>query len=1237
MLEPGTLRRMGRPAEREEATAHTEAPTVLDHGFHLGRSSPPLFSDGALICERYRVVRLLGVGGFGEVYEVVDSSARSGRFALKLARLRDADTRSLETLKGEFTLLASLSHPNLATVHDFGHVADDVAYFTQTLVNGVPLSEAAVRPDDPGAIDIWAQLCRALEYLHGRGILHRDIKPSNVLVDRATGRLTLLDFGISRAFGGREDDRVVGTFAYLPPEAITGGPLDARSDLYSLGITLYRQVAGRVPFEGSASEVLPKHLSAPVKPLDPSLVSAEVAKIIERLLSKDPGERYATAGEVLAELARANGVALEAEPAESLASYVLSARFVGHEALLTELEQRALSAEPDGTAVMVLGEGGSGKSRLMNETRQRVQLARHDWLSVRVQPAWGASSVVPSIARAVLTPPVVDRLTEEERRELARALPELRRPRERLGVVVDPDRARAARIDALGWALALRFEHESGVLAVEDVHWADDKVVALLEATVVAARRHSAHCIFVFSARPGQLATSLASRVGAKEMRCDALSPADSLRLVHSMFGRSDLLGDTELGRSLAAEAHTAQHVQESLRLALDTDSIRRERGQWVVRGGVPALPPRDVLAARVLNLGAGSQRAALAVAVLGGTCSGVELARTLRRKQSDTALALGELVRAGIVEERRDDRGRVEYAMHDRYREIVLETLPDQRLRAAHRRAGQLRRRTARGDWRALLLAAEHYACGGDLDLAIRIAGESAASAEGAGRPDQVLMALGKEIAWRSALGEVPVALLLRRLDACALLGLKGEVDEALAALLQRLPRASPSEQGGIRLRHAKVALARGDPERAQQIVSRAEKDAAELADRALSAELSLARARIEEDYGKQTDAHEQYMLAAAAAEESGAQALATRAWLGASLSALRLGFAERAATTAKRSIAAARAADDPLATAEALRALGNAQREIGAVASALRLYRRAVRVAREAGSSESEAKALNNLGTVCQFSGLIPEAMSALERSLLLKERLGLRAAAMLTRNNLGGLYLVVGRFSDAASELSQVTSGSSGVPPVIGALARSNLGDLTLLQGDLEGAIDHYRRAHDLNTERGLAVHDSHALSGLVRTLLMRGAPDDLEEAEALLAQFDELQGRSEYAESRRRHLSTRAMVLDAGGQPDRALDEVRRARRHPRDRRMQYSDLFGTALEVRWMSAVLLCRLGRSLQARRQAERTAAELGQYAKRMGDPAAGRRFIEASPLHRAIEQGRLDTPPGWTWPRGI
>ncbi len=1217
-----------------DVTIVTESPTVVESG---PRSAPRpderLFADGDRIVGRYRVEALLGQGGFGQVYRVQDELGDGRPLALKLARLHDAGSRAVEILKSEFALLASLKHPNLAEVHDFGHVRQDVAYFTQQLAPGVPLNQTGLRPDDPEAVPIWAQLCRALEYLHGRGILHRDVKPSNILVDQRARQLTLLDFGISRALGTGEERLLVGTFAYMPPEAISGGPLDARSDLYSLGITLYRQLAGRVPFEGTHSQILSAHMARVPELPSPETVNPQVAAVVERLLAKEPGARYASAAEVARALASANGKELEAEGAESLASYVLSGRFVGHDALHARLLELGFDLEPSAHVVVLSGEAGSGKSRLLREVRQRVQLAWRTFVEVEVRRTWLTKGVLPAIARAVINDDVAARLDDDDRRELARALPELRKRGERITVAVDPDRARQARIDGLGRAIALRFERAPGLLVVEDLHWADADALGLIAQLIGSARRSKARTAFVLATRPGKAADALSSLLGAELLTCDALEPGTSVRLIESMFGQSDLLAGTELGKSLARASHTAQEVQESLRLALDAGAIVRHEGKWQVVRPIPALPLGEVLGQRVSGLDEDCRALALGVAVLGGEAVASAAGAAAELDASQAGAALRRLVRAGVLEERYDREGRAAYAMHDRFRDVVLAGAPERERSRAYLAAGRHLRGAAEGDFRVLFEAADHFARARELRLAIRTAAEAAKLAEKSGRPDQAATAVALEIGWQRSLGEVPASTWLRRFDLCLLAGIKEGADEALNALLARLGALDAAERVASLVRKARLALDRGEAEAARREAEQVLEEATALGDARLLSELTWVLARADEVYGHLDRAILSFESAAGFAEQAADARLEARAWLGASLSAIFLGKAGQAGGYAERALRAARAAQDPVAMSESLRCIGNSARETGDIPRALRVYRRAVRAARDGGSPESEAKALNNLGTVCHWAGLIPEAVSALQRSLTLKERLGLSASVLLTRNNLGGIYLSLGRFDEAERELTAVMQVAGQNEPMVVALAHSNSADLHALRGELDSAVELYRSAHRMNRSRSNAMADSHAMPGLVRALAMRGGPGDLEEAGRVANELEALHAASDLAETRTRYFTSSAMFLDRVGDPEAALAQARRALDVGEERRQQFSDPFGTVLEAQWMEAILLARMRRTSAAKRAAQRARQELLKTSKHAGDKASVATYLEANPLHRAIVGGRLDTPLGYTW----
>jgi serine/threonine-protein kinase len=202
---------------------------------------------------------------------------------------------------------AQLSHPGIVPIFAVDEV-HDLVFFAMAYVEGETLGQR-VRGDGPLAYTALARLleevARALAHAHGRGVVHRDVKPDNILLDGATGQALVADFGIARVDGSSTTGprRVVGTADFMSPEQALGGPVDPRSDLYSLGVVGFYALSGRLPFAGpDAVTVLARHVSDPPPPLA-SVVSGvppRLAAVIDRCLSKDPAARFPT-GDALAD------------------------------------------------------------------------------------------------------------------------------------------------------------------------------------------------------------------------------------------------------------------------------------------------------------------------------------------------------------------------------------------------------------------------------------------------------------------------------------------------------------------------------------------------------------------------------------------------------------------------------------------------------------------------------------------------------------------------------------------------------------------------------------------------------------------------------------------------------------------------------------------------------------------------------------------------------------------------
>src|SRR5215469_1509166 len=224
---------------------------------------------GLTLGGKYRVVRLLGEGGMGAVYEGEQQLGTTKRkVAIKTLHPHlSRDPKIKARFEREVGTIAELEHPNTIQVHDFGSTPDGILYIVMEFLQGRSLAdllekEGALSPER--ALHVVDQVCGSLEEAHGRGIVHRDLKPDNVvLVERAGKKdfVKVLDFGIAKR--ANEEDRneqkltqqgmVLGTPPYMSPEQFTGKPLDLRSDIYSLGVMAYEMLTGKLPFNATTA------------------------------------------------------------------------------------------------------------------------------------------------------------------------------------------------------------------------------------------------------------------------------------------------------------------------------------------------------------------------------------------------------------------------------------------------------------------------------------------------------------------------------------------------------------------------------------------------------------------------------------------------------------------------------------------------------------------------------------------------------------------------------------------------------------------------------------------------------------------------------------------------------------------------------------------------------------------------------------------------------------------------
>ena len=265
---------------------------------------------GERIADRYELEEVVGHGGMSTVYKAHDSLLERNVALKVLHQQYNEDEDFVERFRHEARSVAQLQHPNIVTVIDRGE-EDGRQYIVFEFIDGENLKELVVRKgrlDLRDALEIAHEIARGLAFAHDHGLIHRDVKPQNVLLN-GDGRAKVTDFGIARSLdvdhGVTQTGTILGTSNYIAPEQASGQPVDAHTDVYSLGIVLYEMLTGELPFPGeSFVAIAMKHIQEP----SPNVLDVrgdiplQVAEMIDRALEKDPEQRFPTMDAFAAEI-----------------------------------------------------------------------------------------------------------------------------------------------------------------------------------------------------------------------------------------------------------------------------------------------------------------------------------------------------------------------------------------------------------------------------------------------------------------------------------------------------------------------------------------------------------------------------------------------------------------------------------------------------------------------------------------------------------------------------------------------------------------------------------------------------------------------------------------------------------------------------------------------------------------------------------------------------------------------
>jgi serine/threonine protein kinase/tetratricopeptide (TPR) repeat protein len=775
--------------------------------------------------ERFRVLRRLGVGGMGVVYEVHDG-ARDEIVALKT--LLRANAADIYRLKREFRSLADVAHVNLVSLYELV-VEEDHCFFTMELVNGVNFvdyvrgasipqgSPSSSTPSDwcAGRLrSAFRQLVAGISELHRLGKLHRDIKPSNVLVT-PEGRVVVLDFGLIAELLPQDagDASYVsgGTPAYMSPEEASGAMPSEAGDWYGIGVTLYETLTGTIPFVGPVRDVLfRKRTCEPPAPAEvvPD-VPADLSAICMGLLCRNP-ERRLSGPAALRELARDS--AAPVSDATSAGSAIRDASFVGRD-LQCQALNVAFDAVKNGAAkaVSVHGPSGIGKSalvrRFLSQFRMRadvVVLSGRCYENESV-PYKALDGVIDDLSRYLLSIPgeEVENLMPPDGPALTRVFPVMlqvdavaKRAMESRPESVDPLGLRRRAFGALRELLGRLADRRSLVIWIDDLQWADADSVVLLEELLRPTKSTAMLTLLCFRSEETAAKPFLQALLesGGREMwsaiSLEPMTDDEAYTLIGVLLPPNSTLTNQDK-RRMTREAGGSPFILEQLARHVDLNRMELGRGPTFAEMFATRLGALSLDARRFLETLAICGRP-MAPGIICDACG------VVRDRQSLVGmLRSSHLIRSSGSSERIE-------TYHDRIREVVAAQIAPDAVRRIHRLMGQALVDRRSDDCEALF---EHYRGAEDLENASIQAGLAAAKAGTALAFDRAVFF------YRQALTLTPTSAAAHawREGLAKAIANAGRPAEAAEAYLHAAREAGPSQRVELQRRGAEQFLIGG------------------------------------------------------------------------------------------------------------------------------------------------------------------------------------------------------------------------------------------------------------------------------------------------------------------------------------------------------------------------------------------------------------------------------------------
>jgi len=437
---------------------------------------------------RYTKLTEVGRGGMGTVFQAYDRLAGT-YVAIKCLTVEQAILDVLSShgsdlrlaLTREFQVLATLRHPHIVSVLDYGFDTLGRPYFTmEYLPNVSTIVDFIDEHPDHNIYDLIWPAFEALRYLHRRDVLHRDLKPDNILVLQ-DGTIKLMDFGLAMMHEQISEGESVGTLPYMPPEIFRNEPYTRPSDLYAMALVAYETISGRYPFPVDDINSLIQTILNDEIDVQELAVDDALKHVLATLLQKEPAARYSDVETFFQTYARMSNTAL-AEDRNVRDSFLQAARFIGREKQLTHLLNALdeMTITRHGTAWLIGGESGVGKTRLLDEVRVRALISG---VVVLQAQASTETSATLRLWRDPIRKLLLDfTVSDEDAGVLATIVPDIDGLLGR-AVVPAPDIDPSAAKTRLITAIVSLFGSQTSptLLMLEDLHWADEGLAVLQE------------------------------------------------------------------------------------------------------------------------------------------------------------------------------------------------------------------------------------------------------------------------------------------------------------------------------------------------------------------------------------------------------------------------------------------------------------------------------------------------------------------------------------------------------------------------------------------------------------------------------------------------------------------------------------------------------------------------------------------------------------------------------------